>query len=89
MRKTVIVLKLSGARAGKRAKEAAVKGRKPYGYYEGEQVVLDRHEALRTSGMAYDKIAGNTGTQMDCDHGQARSGMRVLSQAHHEGQRPL
>jgi DNA invertase Pin-like site-specific DNA recombinase len=55
--KTVIVLKLSGARARKRAKEGRCEGRKPYGYYEGEQVVLDRMKALRTSGMAYDKIA--------------------------------
>jgi DNA invertase Pin-like site-specific DNA recombinase len=55
--KTMIVLKLSGARARKRAQEGRCEGRKPYGYYEGEQVVLDRMKALRTSGMAYDKIA--------------------------------
>jgi DNA invertase Pin-like site-specific DNA recombinase len=55
--KDMIVLKLSGARARKRAKEGRCEGRKPYGYFEGEQQVVSRMKIMRTEGLAYDKIA--------------------------------
>jgi DNA invertase Pin-like site-specific DNA recombinase len=55
--KQMIVLKLGGARARMRAKEGRCEGRKPYGFYEGEEAVLSRAKALRAGGMAYDKIA--------------------------------
>ena len=35
----------------------AHEGAKPFGFYEGEQVVLEEMKELRSSGMAYDKIA--------------------------------
>ncbi len=55
--KSQIVLKLRGARMRKRAKDGRCEGRKPYGFYPGEQVVIERMEALRISGMGFDKIA--------------------------------
>ena len=32
-------------------------GRKPYGYVEGEGVVIDRMKALRAEAMGFDRIA--------------------------------
>ena len=55
--KSQIVLKLRGARIRKRAKEGRCEGRKPYGYYEGEQGALDRLKALRAEGLGFDRIA--------------------------------
>src|SRR6516162_4691377 len=55
--KTMIVLKLRGARARRRLKDGRCEGRKPFGYYEGEQATIDRMRVLRRSGMAFDKIA--------------------------------
>jgi hypothetical protein len=42
----------------KKAKEGRCEGRKPFGYYQGEQSTLERMKTLRAAGMAYDKIAG-------------------------------
>jgi DNA invertase Pin-like site-specific DNA recombinase len=55
--KSQIVLKLRGARMRKRAKEGRCEGRKPFGYYEGEQTVIERMKSLRASGMGFDRIA--------------------------------
>jgi DNA invertase Pin-like site-specific DNA recombinase len=55
--KSQIVLKLRGARMRKRAKEGRCEGRKPYGYYNGESVALDRIKALRMDGLGFDRIA--------------------------------
>jgi DNA invertase Pin-like site-specific DNA recombinase len=56
--KTMIVLKLRGARQRTKAKEGRCEGRKPYGHYDGEQAVLERMQTLREGGMAVDTIAG-------------------------------
>ncbi len=40
-----------------RAKEGRCEGRKPYGYRDGENVVLERLKHLRMEGVAYDHIA--------------------------------
>jgi hypothetical protein len=32
-------------------------GRKPYGFYEGEQQIIARMQALKTSGLGFDRIA--------------------------------
>ncbi|HEV2202470.1 MAG TPA: hypothetical protein VGR73_21845 [Bryobacteraceae bacterium] len=53
----MIVLKLNGARARIRAKEGRCEGRKPYGYRDGENVILERLKQLRMEGVAYDRIA--------------------------------
>jgi len=55
--KSQIVLKLRGARMRKRAKEGRCEGRKPYGYYEGEEAALERLKALRAEGLGFDRIA--------------------------------
>jgi DNA invertase Pin-like site-specific DNA recombinase len=56
--KDVLVLKLRGAKQRLKAKTGvAHEGAKPFGYYEGEAAVLERMKALRSSGVAYDKIA--------------------------------
>jgi DNA invertase Pin-like site-specific DNA recombinase len=55
--KSMIVLKLAGARMRKRAQTGRCEGRKPYGYFEGEAVVVDRMKALRASGLGYDRTA--------------------------------
>jgi hypothetical protein len=55
--KSQIVLKLRGARMRKRAKEGRCEGRKPYGYFEGEQTVVARMSEPRNTGMGFDRIA--------------------------------
>ena len=45
--KSQIVAKLRGARMRKRSKEGRCEGRKPYGFYEGEAVVIERMKALQ------------------------------------------
>jgi DNA invertase Pin-like site-specific DNA recombinase len=55
--KSQIVLKLRGARLRKRAKEGRCEGRKPYGFYDGEAEVVERLQALRATGMGFDRIA--------------------------------
>ena len=55
--KVMIVMKLRGARNRKKARTGRCEGRKPYGYYPGEQKAVDRMKALRATGMAYDKLA--------------------------------
>ena len=55
--KSMIVLKLAGARAKKRAREGRCEGRKPFGYYEGEATAVERMRALRNEGLGFDRIA--------------------------------
>ena len=55
--KSQIVLKLRGARMRMRAREGRCEGRKPYGYYDGEQAVIERMQELRAAGMGFDRIA--------------------------------
>lgn len=55
--KSQIVLKLRGARLRKRAKEGRCEGRKPYGYYDGESAAIERMQALRATGIGFDRIA--------------------------------
>jgi hypothetical protein len=55
----MIVLKLRGARQRMKAKTGEqVEGAKPYGHYEGELVILERIQVLRTEGLGFDRIAG-------------------------------
>jgi len=55
--KTQIVLKLRGARMRKRNSEGRCEGRKPFGFYDGEDAVLERMKALRDEGLGFDRIA--------------------------------
>ncbi len=61
--KSQIVAKLRGARMRKRAKEGRCEGRKPYGFYDGEDAVVDRMKSLRAEGLGYDRIAAQMNTE--------------------------
>jgi len=55
--KSMIVLKVKGARMRKKATTGRCEGRKPYGHYEGEAAALERIKALRGEGLGFDRIA--------------------------------
>ncbi len=55
--KTMIVLKLRGARQRIKAAEGRCEGAKAFGTYVGESVAIDRMKELRTSGIGFDRIA--------------------------------
>jgi DNA invertase Pin-like site-specific DNA recombinase len=55
--KSMIVRKLAGARARKRAATGHCEGRKPFGHYPGELAALERMMALRAEGLGFDRIA--------------------------------
>ena len=55
--KSMVVLKLAGARARKRAREGRFEGRKHFGYFPGEAAALERIQALRKEGLGFDRIA--------------------------------
>ena len=55
--RTMIVMKLRGARNRKKARTGRCEGRKPYGFYPGEKRVIERMKSLRAEGTAYDKLA--------------------------------
>jgi DNA invertase Pin-like site-specific DNA recombinase len=61
--KCMIVLKLRGARQRMKAKTGRCEGRKPYGFYDGEAVALDRMKVLRSEGMGFDRIADTLNTE--------------------------
>jgi len=55
--KTMIVLKLRGARMRVKAKTGRCEGAKPYGAFPGEPEVITRLESMRAGGMGFDRIA--------------------------------
>ena len=55
--KTMIVIKLRGARQRKKARTGRCEGRKPYGHYPGEKSVVERMRALRKEGLGFDRLA--------------------------------
>jgi DNA invertase Pin-like site-specific DNA recombinase len=61
--KSQIVLKLRGARMRMRAKEGRCEGRKPYGFFDGEEAVIERMKALRATGLGFDRIAAQLNTE--------------------------
>jgi DNA invertase Pin-like site-specific DNA recombinase len=70
--KSQIVLKLRGARIRKRAAVGRCEGRKPFGRDDLEKAALDRMRALRSEGLAFDKIA----VQLDSEGVPTRTGKR-------------
>jgi DNA invertase Pin-like site-specific DNA recombinase len=70
--KSQIVLKLRGARMRMRAKEGRCEGRKPYGFYDGEEAVIERMNALKASGLGFDRIAA----QLNAEGLKTRTGAR-------------
>ena len=55
--KTMIVVKLRGARERKRARTGRCEGRKPFGSHPGEKRAIERMRALRKGGAGYQRIA--------------------------------
>jgi DNA invertase Pin-like site-specific DNA recombinase len=55
--KAMIVAKLRGARQRTKAREGRCEGRKPYGFYEGEEATLERMRQMRAQGATYAAIA--------------------------------
>ena len=55
--KTQVVLKLRGARVRQRAATGHCEGRKPFGYYDGEEAAIERMNALQSAGMSIRGIA--------------------------------
>ncbi len=55
--KTMIVIKLRGARQRKKARTGRCEGRKPYGFYPGEKKVIERMRGLRNEGLGFDRVA--------------------------------
>jgi DNA invertase Pin-like site-specific DNA recombinase len=68
--KTMIVLKLRGARARARSKNGRCEGRKPFGYFEGEANAVARMKALRAEGLGFDRIAA----RLNADQVPTRTG---------------
>jgi DNA invertase Pin-like site-specific DNA recombinase len=68
--KSMIVLKLRGARNRKKARTGRCEGRKPYGHYPGENRVLERMRALRGEGLGFDRLAA----QLNAEGLQTRKG---------------
>jgi DNA invertase Pin-like site-specific DNA recombinase len=61
--KSMIVMKLRGARARAKAKNGRCEGRKPYGFYPGEAKVISRMKELRTTGLGFDRIAARLNSE--------------------------
>jgi len=61
--KSVIVRKLRAARNRAKTKYGRCEGRKPYGFYPGEQAILDRMQALRAENCSFDVIAERLNTE--------------------------
>jgi DNA invertase Pin-like site-specific DNA recombinase len=55
--KSMVVLKLRGARQRKRAKDGRCEGAKPYGTLPGEAETLERIREMRAEGKAFQSIA--------------------------------
>jgi len=70
--KSQIVLKLRGARMRMRAKEGRCEGRKPFGFYDGEEAVIARMNELRGAGTGFDRIAA----QLNAEGHKPRAGKR-------------
>jgi site-specific DNA recombinase len=61
-RKT-IVLKLRAARRRKKDQTGRCEGRKPYGFREGEQAILDRLTTMKVSGKNYEQMSDTLNKQ--------------------------
>jgi hypothetical protein len=68
--KSMVVLKLAGARARKCDREGRCEGRKPFGYYRGEAAALERIQTLKKEGLGFDRIAA----QLNADGIPTRTG---------------
>lgn len=60
--KSMIVLKLRGARTRARGRNGRCEGRKAFGHNEGESDIIFRMQTLRNQGLGYDAIAAKLNT---------------------------
>lgn len=84
--RSLIVLKLRGARARKKARTGRCEGRKPFGHYPGERKAIERMKVLRADGLAYDKLAARLNdegvpTRTSGRQWHATSVQRILARA--------
>jgi DNA invertase Pin-like site-specific DNA recombinase len=70
--KSQIVLKLRAARQRVRAKDGRCEGRKPCGFYAGEQETVTTMKSLREAGMGFDAIARHLNTHNIPTRGRGR-----------------
>jgi DNA invertase Pin-like site-specific DNA recombinase len=70
--KSQIVAKLRGARIRQRERDGRCEGRKPFGYYDGEDAAIACMKKLRVEGLGYDRIA----TRLNDDGVPTRTGRR-------------
>jgi DNA invertase Pin-like site-specific DNA recombinase len=70
--RSMIVIKLRGARQRAKARHGKCEGRKPYGYFEGEDAIIQRMTELRQAGLGFDEIAA----ALNNDGVKPRSGQR-------------
>jgi DNA invertase Pin-like site-specific DNA recombinase len=61
--RAMIVQKLRGARQRMRVKTGRCEGRKPYGTRPGETEIIERMKALRSEGLAVDKVAATLNSE--------------------------
>jgi DNA invertase Pin-like site-specific DNA recombinase len=61
--KAMIVAKLRGARERQKARTGVCEGRKPFGFYEGEEGTLNRMRELRADGLGFDRLAAQLNTE--------------------------
>jgi DNA invertase Pin-like site-specific DNA recombinase len=57
--RSMIVIKLRGARARAKAKNGRCEGQKPYGTYQGEQATIERIKALHAEGLPVSAICNS------------------------------
>jgi DNA invertase Pin-like site-specific DNA recombinase len=55
--RAMIVAKLRGARQRMKTKTGHCEGRKPFGYYDGEDAIMARMKTLKDSGLGFDRVA--------------------------------
>jgi DNA invertase Pin-like site-specific DNA recombinase len=55
--KSMIVLKLRGARERQKVRTGRCEGRKPFGFHPSERRTLERMKALRSEGVSFDRLA--------------------------------
>jgi DNA invertase Pin-like site-specific DNA recombinase len=83
--KSMVVSKLAGARARKRASAGRCEGRKPFGHYPGEAAIVGRLRAIQAEGMGFDRIAARANAEgLPTRTGKPWHGVvvnRILSQA--------
>jgi DNA invertase Pin-like site-specific DNA recombinase len=78
--KSMIVLKLRGARQRARQRDGVCEGRKPYGSLPGEQEIVQRMKELHWSGQNYSQIAASLNAADMLPRGTGKGDARKVGQ---------